>query len=75
MKSLCNKAYFYNKNFLLGYSLNYSYLFLNNEGAKKLSKLNYFEVVDNNENTRMLNFDFIEYINNINENVLNECGK
>ncbi|MCO8089137.1 hypothetical protein [Acinetobacter indicus] len=75
MKSLCNKAYFYNKNFLLGYSLNYSYLFLNNESAKKLSKLNYFEVVDNNENTRMLNFDFIEYINNINENVLNECGK
>ncbi|MDM1291132.1 hypothetical protein [Acinetobacter indicus] len=55
--------------------MNYSYLFLNNEGAKKLSKLNYFEVVDNNENTRMLNFDFIEYINNINENVLNECGK
>ncbi|MFW2173998.1 hypothetical protein ACG95N_10820 [Acinetobacter guillouiae] len=65
--------YFYDSNFLSGYSLNYSYTFLNNEGTKKLNKPNYMEVINNGENTISLRTDFIKYLKEFNKNTISKC--
>jgi hypothetical protein len=65
--------YFNDSKFLSGYSLNYSYMFLNEEGKKKSEKPNYMEVIADNDNLKILKRDFIKYFKLFNKIVLSKC--
>ena len=66
--------YFYNSNFLSGYSLSYSYTYLNRNGTKKSKKPSYMEVTDDNENTKILKTDFLKYLGKLNKKTFKECS-
>ena len=65
--------YFNDSKFLSGHSLNYSYMFLNEEGTKKSKKLNYMEIIDDNNNVKILKEDFIKYFKLFNKVTLSKC--
>lgn len=65
--------YFDGSTFLSGYSLNYSYIFLNEEGTKKSKKPNYMETIDDNNNLKILKEDFIKYFKLFNKVTLSKC--
>ncbi|MFW1800222.1 hypothetical protein ACG9YX_09330 [Acinetobacter nematophilus] len=65
--------YFDGSKFLSGYSLNYSYIFLNEEGIEKSEKPNYMEIIDDNDNLKILKNDFIKYFRLFNKITLNKC--
>lgn len=65
--------YFDGSMFLSGYSLNYSYIFLNEEGTKKSKKPNYMEIIDDNNNLKILKEDFIKYFKLFNKVTLSKC--
>ncbi|MBJ8551728.1 MULTISPECIES: hypothetical protein [Acinetobacter] len=65
--------YFDGSTFLSGYSLNYSYIFLNEEGTKKSKKPNYMEIIDDNNNLKILKEDFIKYFKLFNKVTLSKC--
>ena len=65
--------YFYNSKFLSGYSLSYSYTYLNSKGTKKSNKPSYMEIIDDSENTKVLRTDFKNYLKKMNKNTLSKC--
>lgn len=65
--------YFNDSKFLSGYSLNYSYIFLNEEGTKKSKKPNYMEIIDDDNNLKILKEDFIKYFKLFNKVTLSKC--
>ena len=65
--------YFYNAKFLSGYSLSYSYTYLNSSGTKKSNKPSYMEIIDDSENTKVLRTDFKNYLKKMNKNTLSKC--
>lgn len=65
--------YFNDSKFLSGYSLNYSYMFLNEEGTKKSKKPNYMEIIDDDNNLKILKEDFIKYFKLFNKVTLSKC--
>lgn len=65
--------YFDGSTFLSGYSLNYSYIFLNEDGTKKSKKPNYMEIIDDNNNLKILKEDFIKYFKLFNKVTLSKC--
>ena len=66
--------YFYNSKFLSGYSLSYSYTYLNSKGTKKSNKPSYMEIIDDSENTKVLRTDFKNYLKKMNKNTLSKCS-
>lgn len=66
--------YLYNLKFISGYSFEYTYTFLNNEGTVKSNRRNYSNIVENKENTEFLREDFIKYYEKLNESTLRNCS-
>ncbi|RKG32956.1 hypothetical protein D7V21_10810 [Acinetobacter guerrae] len=66
--------YFSNSKISKSYQLDYSYTFLNSEGTKKSSILNYKKPINNNRTRNEINTDFKKYFIRLNTDTLNQCS-